>query len=223
MTRKLLMNNYVKNGLMPVTDGLIGWYDARYRNSDDTYLIDRSNNGNHISCFNNNNIISNDFIVVNHTAYSNQLDYTNYINGEVTILYYVDCIVTGRLLCMSGHYETNLAWWISPTVDDTINVWYKNNQYINCSNLKTRIPIGKNMIGLSISAMKIKVYLNGVLIYDATTVINLKELKLGLFGISGYPNNINYKYYSSYVYNRVLTDEEIMQNYQYEQSIKRGE
>ena len=223
MTRKLLMNNYVKNGLMPVTDGLIGWYDARYRNSDDTYLIDRSNNGNDISCkYSGRYVVNNDSIDLQSPGYTEGIDYTKYINGEVTILYCNKILNNGRLMCMSGFYLNNFGWWIIGSSYQS-NVWYKGTKYIDDHDNRTIIPIGKNMIGLSISPTKIKMYLNGNLIYEKTISINMKELRLALFGINVYGNGTSYKYYSSYVYNRALTDEEIMQNYQYEQSIQRGE
>ena len=206
-----------------VTDGLIGWYDARYRNSDDTYLIDMSNNGNDISLkYSAQYVINNNSIEIYGRGYTEDINYTKHINGEVTVLYYIDNNSTNRIMCMSGDYVKNLGWWVE-TNRRYSNVWYKNKKYIDDNDNIPIFPIGKKMIGLSITPTKIKMYLNGNLIYETATNINIKELKLGLFGVKEYVNNANYKYYSSYIYNRVLSDEEIEQNYLYEKSIQRGE
>lgn len=46
MPKKLMMNNYSENGLIPVMDGLICWLDGRDGKGTDTIWKDRSKNGN---------------------------------------------------------------------------------------------------------------------------------------------------------------------------------
>ena len=71
MSKKLLMNNYVSNGLMPVMDGLICWLDAR--DYDGTNVLrDRSGN-------------SNDFII--NGAITLENDFLKMISNKQNYLY----------------------------------------------------------------------------------------------------------------------------------------
>lgn len=231
MSKKLLMNNHSENGLMPVMDGLIGWYDARDKNADNTYLIDKSGNGNNISCNSNNCVFYDDYIDVVGESYSDTLNYSSYINAEFTISYCIDTTKSisagvawwrSQLKCMSGLYVDSLGWWIRPN-NRSANVWYRNRKHINDNDNKMIFPKEKIMVTVTMSSMQVALYVNGVLYISVLSKpLNMNNLSLGLFGESRYPNGMTYKYYSSYIYNRALTEDEIQQNYQYEQSIERG-
>lgn len=228
MARKLMMNNVGYNELTPVVDGLIGWYDAKSRTNDNSYLIDKSDNGNNLNCVDlkGNSVCFNDYIEIKGSSFSQEFDYSNHLSGEFTVMYYINTTISdtvNRLKCMSGNYLNNLGWWVRIGSTQS-NVWYLNKKYIDDNNSTAQFPKDKIMVALVFNQFKSKMYLNGVLIVDKDSQnVLVQKLTIGVLGHSSYENSTPYRYYSSYVYNRALTQEEIQQNHLYEKSIKRGD
>lgn len=248
MAKKLMMNNinnYSENGLLPVTDGLVCWLDGRdysgtnsvkdrikkkmftcnniinkknafvYDKSDSTIFAEFNSDENMYNLFNSDFTLC--FVdkldrVINPTATLNypssypRLIHFNYFTGQSP---YMLSYNSEEYVVRGGRMETFTGTIISRNIFAGIN--------INRNLSKKQIVIVKN--GNSISA-----YLNGkkyeTILDGKNTNINLERLTLGNVYLANrtYYGNI----YSFMVYNRALTEEEIQQNYLYEQQIQRG-
>ena len=230
MSKKLLISNALNIiEVSPPTEGLLAWYDASDRTGN-TSLNDKSGNGKSLDCtitwatFNTNSID-----IGYGTAYTTPTTYNLQSSGEFSIVYHIDttnCRTdiaswNSRLMCMSGLYTDTIGYWMSMAGNDIL-MFYNGSQILPDNSIATP-PLGDTIVCITASVSTFKVYINGSLV---TTVSNtakriLDYLSIALLGVSSYANMNSYTYYSSYVYNKVLTDSEVLQIYNYEVSIPR--
>lgn len=230
MSKKLLISNALNIiEVSPPTEGLLAWYDASGRTGN-TSLNDKSGNGKNLDCtitwatFNTNSIDI-DYA----EASTIPTTYNLQSSGEFSIVYHIDttnCRTdieswNSRLMCMSGEYTDTIGYWMSMEGSGML-MFYNGSQILSGSSIATP-PLGDTVVCVTASVSTFKVYINGSLV---TTVSNtakriLDYLSIALLGVSSYGNRNSYTYYSSYVYNKVLTDSEVLQIYNYEVSIPR--
>lgn len=223
MSRKLLMNNYSENGLSPVMDGLICWLDGRDGRNGDTVWKDRSGNGNNAIFINNKTIFNGGKLTLNGDNYADLPFGNNEDINKYSICAYVsksttyefnDMVVahdlnTGTRKYLSlqyprpriGYATTYYAGNISININKlnylVFNIGQQASLYIN-NELSTSVNIVENTISKS------------------NLIIGAERRDIQSCWLKG---NIA----SILIYNRALTEEEVQQNYLYEQSIKRGE
>ena len=231
MSKKLLISNALNiiEEVSPPTEGLLAWYDASDRTGN-TSLNDKSDNGKSLDCnttwatFNTNSID-----VDSGLAYTTPTTYNLQGSGEFSIVYHIDttkCRTNiaswdSRLMCMSGEYTDTIGYWLSMAGNGMLMLY--NGYEILPDNSIDTPPLGDTVVCVTASVSTFKVYINGSLV---TTVSNtahciLGYLSIALLGVHSYNNKNSYTYYSSYVYNKVLTDSEVLQIYNYEVSIPR--
>lgn len=218
MSKKLLMNNYSENGLMPVMDGLVCWLDGRDGQNGNTVWKDRSRKGNDAeltNCTWTESALrvfsdSDDFLV-NKPLINNE---------SFTLEVYFSRIMSERPSAAEKVVSTNTTktWGGSTAIyirgnnlfydagNNTLNLQFKYNKpchiaIVNDINKKNRT-----------------VYVDGKLVKTSRDTINYVISFLGNWGNEHMRGDI----YSVRLYNRTLTTEEVQQNYLYEQSIERG-
>ena len=231
MSKKLLISNALNiiEEVSPPTEGLLAWYDASDRTGN-TSLNDKSGNGKSLDCnttwatFNTNSID-----VDYGLAYTTPTTYNLQGSGEFSIVYHIDttnCRTdiaswNSRLMCMSGAYTDTIGYWMS-MAGNGILMYYNGSQILPDNSIATP-PLGDTVVCVTASVSTFKVYINGSLVTTASNTAQriLDYLSIALLGVSSYANMNSYTYYSSYVYNKVLTNSEVLQIYNYEVSIPR--
>lgn len=222
MSRKLLMNNYSENGLMPVTDGLICWLDGRdYRNGE-TIWRDRSGNDNNADVTNCQGTGFSLRTTDNTSEFLVSRTLINNTNKPYTLEVYFK--VNDRPLGSNENIilaNSTKVWSLSTSLYLNISkrLFYDNgnNTILTADNFEINNPYFISITKKSLQSREC--FLNGISVDINDTFItnginflgNCDDLK------------IKGDYYSIKLYNHVLSEEEIMQNYQYEQSIQRGE
>lgn len=241
MAKKLMMNNinnYSENGLLPVTDGLVCWLDGRDYSGTNS-VKDRIKK----KMFTCNNIINkkNAFVYdksdsVIFAEFNSDENMYNLFNSDFT-LYFEDKLdrvipflntathsAYPRLIHFND-YNGNSPYQLSYNGE-------RNNMTIHDSNIVDNNIFKMKNINYNVSKKSIVIikrentisaYLNGKkyeTVNVSNNIINLERLTLGNVYLANrtYYGNI----YSFMVYNRALTEEEIQQNYLYEQQIQRG-
>lgn len=227
MSKKLLMNNYSENGLIPVTDGLICWLDGRDGSVADTLWRDRSTHGNDAVLkkfnFDNSNGWTGSSLLFNGKNYCD-IKNLNMIEGnnktfELELhdnLYQVVGFLSNRTRANDGfsllHYNRNFA------LDINYNNVIQRQQVFEFSGVIT--------VSIDESG-EVKFYKNGVYLktlkyntFNSDFPYNTSAWRLGAFGNTD--AGITGKVSFVRIYNRVLTEEEVQQNYLYEQSIERS-
>lgn len=216
MSKKLLMNNYSENGLMPVMDGLVCWLDGRDGKIGDTIWKDRSGNGSDaeiIGCewtgfslkINNN---SDQFLVSKTLIDDNNKPYTLevYFKRNFTTRGATNVILA----------NTSKQWYGSTSIYIDVNRLYfdMGNQTLTAdytNNKPYQVAITKS------NQVSRKGFLNGEFVNEHSRTTYTISF-LGNWD----DNKMMGEYYSIRLYNRALTEEEIKQNYLYEQSIERS-
>lgn len=227
MSKKLLMNNFASDsGLMPVQDGLICWLDGRDGKTGDVIWKDRSglqNNGDltNVDFFNGNAIFKGD---------SSWVDFKKSTFKEldsVTVEITLELQEIGLFTLFDGK-NGDIAY-------NSLGLWYgniKNNfQYhpkgVAGNTNATKFEYTSNekiTVCGAIDRNKNRLYSNGILMDErvgtSNEIIVSPDAHLGArnnrsFGLVGTIQSFR-------IYNRVLTEEEIKHNYEYEKSIQRG-
>ena len=221
MSKKLMMNNYSESGLMPVTNGLICWLDGRDCKNGDTIWVDRSGNGN------NGNISG------NMNTEADKLE-NGYLKLEDSI-----CLIPSLLfnsvksICFYSNFEfVQKSGWqrlISESNgDNCICFWNTNAIKLNGVNSSPTIFDNNNVqrLYLEISDDRKRLILKKIddvdLNFDANNR-NISTSSVIQINGKGSGDKSKQSVASIMIYNRALTQEEIQQNYLYEQSIERGE
>lgn len=220
MSKKLLMNNYSKNGLMPVIDGLICWLDGRDYIAGENIWIDRSGNKNDIEIFNPSSKLSKGALYLsrNLKSYGKSKNIFNLsVKDEKTIeikYKFNNNHVWGRVFSLNNRYAIQT---------DS----YKYN-LVNTGQKWTEVLIDKNnynTITIVSDFKKNSIYKDSNLFF--TDSANTNAIHLGNLFLNResdtIQNPVDLYIASIKIYNRSLTEEEIQQNYLYEQSIERGE
>lgn len=217
MSRKLLMNNYSENGLSPVMDGLICWLDGRDGRNGDTVWKDRSGNGND---FEVTNCQWGETSLKTHTT-------SSYFNLEKLLInrnddfcldiYFKQSInQVGKLRVINANSESAWGNGSSIFIENDNKIFYYESIVFN-----KIVEFGSiNYISILRLNNEITIYFNGVK-YKTNRNANHS---INVLGNGNWNNSIMLgDYYSIRLYSKSLTEEEIQQNYLYEQSIKRGE
>lgn len=221
MIKKLLMNNYSRNGLMPVQDGLICWLDSRdgFKNN---IMIDRIGN-----C--NAKVIGN---VDGFRLIDNSIE--NYGAGSKLITekpMKIGTVMKTQKITSYGAYGTCFDFSSKELVgiSDTLKISFRNNDKIG---FYQEYPIAIFNNGISptinkkgtIAITPYSIFYNDNKVdFPTKTVLSNSELIVGISLALGVGTNaISENFYSMLIYNRVLTDAEIQQNCEYENSIERG-
>lgn len=221
MPKKLMMNNYSKNGMLPITEGLTYWldsnveYDEKYIYSHITNLkfqkynnvyvtnegIECVGSGTTGASFKTTDIFDtrNGNFCIEIAFYRENLVSTNSIFGQVQ--------GGSRLITSNGELKS---------VSDIYGI--DSQQSFSLLNKK-------NLITINVSSSNTYIYVNG----DFKGSYEFKNGFLNCIAFNtryltgSSSDTIDTIYNSIKIYNRALTEEEIQHNYLYEQSIERGE
>lgn len=234
MSKKLLLNNHSVNGLLPVQDGLICWLDAFDLNSysaGDTWN-DRSSYGNNGIVRTLSTLVSID----NGILYANSIvdipNPTKNLSSYTVEIGYEDIEKTywhglwGNRSGSSGRsfYQTHASYNAYPGLNTTISS-------------KNEIMGGKNFVVFTFSSSFLNIYHNGKLYLNCSLSTTNNQIPPStanyLCFMSRKPNSNNddtqggtdcrlAKWYYIRIYNKTLTEEEILNNYNYELSLQRG-
>lgn len=231
MSKKLLISNALNiiEEVSPPTDGLLAWYDASDR-TENTSLNDKSGNGKSLDCTNTWATFNTNSIDIGYGgAYTTTTIYDLEGSKEFSIVYHIDttnCRTNigsweSRLICMSGAYTDTIGYWLSMAGNGML-MFYNGSQIMGDNTIDTP-PLGDTIVCVTASVSTFKVYINGSLITTVSNTANriLDYLSVALLGVSSYYNMNSYTYYSSYVYNKVLTESEVVQIYNYEVNVSR--
>lgn len=229
MPKKLLMNNHSENGLTPVTDGLICWLDGRDGKGTDTVWVDRSKNGNDFTLngftFTGDNGWTGRNLKTNFHEYAiSKISLATEYTIEVDL--FVDGVERGKQSTFfyfgdgnaSGQWRETFLRRNSAT-DNTLSVCNASHQ-----KLIGDIAYKKYHLVLMGSQNRTCSYVESVKIYDVTRNNINSNFKANFYLGCGWNlgNFSQARFNSVKIYNRVLTEEEIQQNYLYEKSIERG-
>lgn len=230
MSKKLLMNNYSENGLMPVTDRLICWLDGRDGSETDSVWKDRSGNGNDFElkgftflgedCWTGTNL------KVNFSQYA-----TKNISLAEEYTIEVDVFVDGTIsneqtvFFYFGDGNTSGAWreCVFRKEDHVprahFQVIHSNKSIVLDTHASKRYRL--TIMGKRDS---IALYIDDIKQYVETINNVISGLTANFYlGCNWELNRFcKARFNSVKIYNKVLTEEEIQQNYLYEQSIERG-
>lgn len=238
MSKKLLMNSFSgssSEGLAPVENGLVCWLDAFDLTPDyyvGTVWTDRSGN-------NNDGVVKNifDTIEVNNgvlytKSYANIPNPTKNLNEYTVEIGFEDVIQ--RYWCglwgNTGASSTGNSCYIS---GDACVSFYPT---VITSSINNDLHGGKQYITVTISSTNVKVFRNGVhfFTYDFTDSKKIIPSTANNFVFmarkTNNPNDttdtgadmLKNKWYFLRIYNRALTEEEILNNYNYEMTLVRG-
>ena len=227
-----MMNNQSENGLSPVRDGLICWLDSRDYINGENIWIDRSINKNNFRVTDLSLDLKGAIYCVSNigaaecnlkTPMSYTIEVCNYYSSFDSISYlwafgdhsighnheYLWNYPDGNSLSLR-RVEDNSYW----TVHDHI---YKLIKMKNCV-ITITFEYKYKLIILYVDGIKLK----ELSFADRYNYKNNNYVVLMNRGIKDKPFN-NGGIYSYKIYDRVLNEKEIMQNYQYEESIERGD
>lgn len=241
MSKKLLMNNRSDSGLSPTQNGLVCWLDAFDLTNFElsTVWLDRTNNNNDATvCYLpvvesvGNGILHAKTAVNIPNPTKGLSQYTVEVGyQDVTNRYWLG--LWGNTSDFGDGYFKGLSLYQQENgiggYPISINVASKNG-----------IQYGKNYITATINSNELTIYHNGerLSFNNLTTQSPSKQIlpsEANYFCFMGRkPNNANEesntsadmisaKWYFLRIYNRVLTQEEILANYNYELSLTRGE
>lgn len=258
MSKKLLMNNYAENGLMPVTDGLICWLDARDVENGNAVWVDRSGNGNDglLRGFTfdektngriGNSLIfdgqeCNVLIEIKRLPLFEGNNFSIQANAKIPPYSYAQRLFQRRDTSKTYRYYIMYLGSGSSSHPDVNNGAGNKIQFATTDyglynyGVITKQEVINNTrkdVSLTIDGVNTKLYIDG-------DVNSTRELGITRFddynpfivigsgsdrdkATTDIGKRSKFNYNSLKIYNRALTDEEIQQNYEYEQSIERGE
>lgn len=212
-----------------VRDGLVCWLDARDGSGTQTEWVDRSGNGNNATLTNFNFDENGGW-----TGKGLKFDGVNDFAGASVFqqdLKISEISVGINFMSTNTKVGTNSMFFLSDKERPSEEMWANScsvyqidNQRLEFQKPNTTRPIFYNGDPLNIDFDLFisggKVYLNGIYKFELTgEYLNSISKYIQLSRATG--NNAAFICYSIKIYNRALTDEEIQQNYEYEQSIDR--
>lgn len=219
------MNNYSENGLVPVTDGLICWLDGRDGGRADTLWRDRSTHGNDAVLkkfnFDNSNGWTGSSLLFNGKNYCD-IKNLNIIEGNNRTFefeFHDNNSSTVGFLSNRTTYNDGFSFFLNGALYLDIN--YNNKQQ------RQNLTYFTGCITTTINENgELKLYKDGVYLrthnyntFNSNFPYNTSAWRLGAFGNAD--GGIKGKVSFVRIYNRVLAEEEVQQNYLYEQSIER--
>lgn len=215
--------------LEPIRNGLVCWLDGRDGSGTDTTWVDRSGNGNDATIyggnFNDSSLRIVGYATLNN-ATKNLKEYTLEFFYKTNNTITWNAIFTNRSLGSNG-YSLNLN-------GHNVISFYNGTEYKNISLGFTGILLERvcfTVVCVSDgSNTKFTFYKNGVKGYERTLPLTISDSDIMAIntrsqndGAPVFPrDNRDNNWYSFKSYNRALTEAEIQQNYEYEQSIIRG-
>lgn len=225
VSKKLMMNNYSENGMLPVMDGLICWLDGRDYVDGESLWKDRSGNKKNATLSDITGIKKNSSLyfkgfgnIENPTydlnEYTIELNFKNLHTGYWCGLWGNfdgsggNSVILNSKNKIGGYpYNVHNGWsTFTPTDEYTLTCVYKNNVidfYVDTvwANKMENIQTSKA---------------------DFLVICGRKPNNTTTTTTTSSDNRLN-EWRSFKIYNRALTEEEIQHNYLYEQSIERGE
>lgn len=235
MSKKLLMNKYSVNGLLPVQEGLVCWLDAFDLTSYSLGIEwpDRTGNGNGIVREASNVVSVNNGIL--HAC--SIVDIPNPTKGLTSYSVEVgyEDLKTGYWLGLWGNTSANTERYCHGLSFHQLGNSYGAFPFYLTTPTKTEINGGKNYTVLTINSNILEIYHNGVKYYTFNSEpknILPSEANYSCF-MARKPNTLTpdatsgtdsrlAKWYYIRIYNKVLTEEEILNNYNYELTLQRG-
>lgn len=225
MARDLMMSN------MPVTNGLICWLDGRDGSGTQTTWIDRSGNGNNATLLNFTFDSTNGWIN-NFLRTGNMKGYIKLCNIPTVFSIYIFCEFKG---VATAAYQRLVTIGIDSTFSNQIGIQVGTTEYngIRCfnqllSNILTIEPSYLSNLDICIRFDNSKSNANFTSISKNVNYSNITSKVLTdplTYNYLNYESGTYYGrdvcYKSVLIYNRYLTEEEILQNYDYEKSIVR--
>lgn len=238
MSKKLLMNKFSNNGLMPTQDGLVCWLDAfdLITYALNTVWLDRTTNG-------NNGMVT--FLGGEAISLGN-----GYLDAKSTV--HIPNPTKGLIdyTVEIGYQDTSIRYWLglwgNTSKSDSTNPdgvsFYQSENIIKTYPFSMNPPDyeglrgGTNYITFTFNSIGFSIYINGTLYTSVnyTTSSRINPSKANYFCFMSRKVNVVdentktgadflYKrWYYLRIYNRVLTEEEILNNYNYELSLQRG-
>lgn len=212
MSKKLMMNNYSLNGLMPIIDGLICWIDKR-DGCDGNKVVDRIGLNNFLL---EPNVTSDFFDLGEHNLISENF----FAFGKDFSIQLAISIKT------ISEYGVILSDSITM---NNFKICNRNNDKIGfysdgIGGIDDGLPINigdKQIITINIKNGIVSIF-NDVLLSSSIKPLNKINCRFRVGGRQDL-NSCSFNLYSLKIYNRALSEVEIQQNYLYEQSIERGE
>lgn len=235
----MLLEDYSENGLSPVMDGLVCWFDAKDGENGINQIKDRTQYNNILTLDNftwdsSNGFDKNILKITKEQTVRSLIDSSTFDIDNCTIEYH------GKIYWSSPRSHDELIFSLNPTTQFVNLRFYSigsnGNKFIAIAGNYVINPSFnlQNCIGDTLSIIISKssdndgyYYINNQKFIFNTTNIKREDSKpYDLY--FGENNSVNaYKvvqdFHSIRIYNRVLTEEEIQENYLYEQSINRGE
>lgn len=230
MSKKLLMNNYSENGLMPVTDRLICWLDGRDGSETDSVWKDRSGNGNDFELkgftFLGEDGWTGTNLKVNFSQYAiKKISFTEEYTIEVDV--FIDGIINTEQTVFFYFGDGNTSGQWRECTFRKEDASSSNNFQVMHSQYTRRINRASKRFTLTIMGNRDKIYLyvNNIKIYEQQVTNIISGLTANfLLGCGRKLNQFcKARFNSLKIYDKILTEEEVQQNYEYEQSIERGE
>ena len=243
MTKKLLMNNHNDNSLLPTQDGLVCWLDAfdlaTYEFG--TVWLDRTSN-------NNNGTV--DYLYEFQSVGNGILEAKSLVNipnptkglNEYSVEIGYEDVQLKYWCGLWGNTSDSFTNDASGNKPDGISFYQAVNK-ISCYPVNMTPPDkeglsgGKNYIVFTFTSTGFTIYINGEkytnLLYNDTRRINPSNANYLCF-MGRKPNAVTEdtntgadylanKWYYIRIYNKALTEEEVLNNYNYELSLTRGE
>lgn len=224
MSKKLLMNNYSENGLMPVMDGLVCWLDAK--NVIDNRLVDKSGNNNYMDIIGSYKVINNELDVLSKAWTRINPEHTINLSNDFTLMFKVRIKSNplspwGRVLTMSKTGTSNLET-LRFEYGTSSRIVYANNK--NWGNIMPLSQLCDIVVKKSGTNVELKINKNIYYTYQLTnfSADTYKEIGFNCENLR-HEHDVDMTIHNFLFYNRALTEEEIQHNYKYEQSIKRGD
>lgn len=235
MSKKMLMNNYSENGLLPIQDGLVCWLDA-FDLTTYNWGIEWNDRTGH-----NNGLVREapNVVSVNNGILhaSSIVDIPNPTKGLTS--YSVEI----------GYEDLKAGYWLglwgntSSKTDNESNglSFYQENATFNAypihlgATTRPEAYGGKNYVVYTFNSNGFKIYHNGTIYYtfvngtksvlpsyaDYLCFMGRKANSLSVDSTSGTDYKLA-KWYYIRIYNKTLTEEEVIFNYNYELSLQRG-
>lgn len=237
MSKKLLLNSFSSGsseGLTPIQNGLVCWLDAFDLTAFDinTTWLDRTNN-------NNNGTVCYAPVV---TSLGNGI-----LHAKTSVNIPNPTKGLSQYTVEIGYEDISAIYWMglwgnlsNNTLMDGLSLYQINNSigcypYIFDVQNKDGIKMGKNYLSITVKSNNINIFLKGERFSSVTPTKEIQPSQANYFCFMGRkPNTVDIdtktvadtimaRWYFIRIYNRVLTDEEILNNYNYELSLQRGE
>ena len=218
MSKKLLMNNYSENGLMPVMEGLICWLDDR---------DDRE--GNRI----NDRVGLNDFLLegdFGDKPYHLSNKHKFFSEKAFSLANQFSISMTVNISSIGSYGCLLIRESAKGSPYSTFKIGNRNNNKIGFySSMAGAVNKGVDILLNRVINFTIVFKNDSIYFYDYEKVADSPiskfsfshPIQIGSYEYSA-TDRSNFMLHSVKIYNRALTEKEIQQNYLYEQSIERG-